>query len=50
MANLSSSYDVRRGDDAIEKLANLVADLIQRVQVLERLVADLQAHTTHPPG
>ncbi len=50
MANLSSAYEVRRGDDAIDKLARLLADAILRIQVLERLVADLRGHTAHPPG
>ncbi len=50
MPNLSSAYDARRGDDALERQARLIYDLIQRVEALERLVANLRAHTTHPPG
>lgn len=50
MPDLSSAYAARRGDDAIERLTNLLANAIARIEVLERLVADLRAHTIHPPG
>lgn len=50
MPDLSSAYAARRGDNVIERLENSIRILIQRVEVLERLIADLRAHTTHPPG
>lgn len=50
MPDLSTVYEARRGDDAVDRLNRLLAATIQRMEVLERLVADLRAHTVHPPG
>lgn len=50
MPDLSAIYNARRGDDVVERLAKMLASNTERIEVLERLVEDLRAHTTHPPG